>query len=89
MTEEEKRLEEAVDEFAAEMKARLFKKADLGYAGWDNPLKADDIRQDMQDDALATHPEHLGDEPRLFVDIANRAMMLWRHVRPKGKEVQS
>lgn len=34
---EKQRLAAAIDEFAADMKARAFQKVDEGYLGWDDP----------------------------------------------------
>lgn len=77
MPSEVHRIEQAVDKFAADMKRRMIEKAAEGKKGWDSPGQKEFIRQDMMDDALASHPDYLGDKPDLYVDIANRAMMLW------------
>ncbi len=39
--EEINRLDEAVDDFASEMKARLREQAMKGYRGWDDPAQYD------------------------------------------------
>ena len=62
----------AVDEFACQMKSRLLRKLQEGYAGWDDPSKVSnaDLFAAMQADLIV-------DPTGKAVDIANRAMMLW------------
>lgn len=67
------RLNEAVDEFASAMKARLAQKAHEGWTGWDAPESANRIWNAMLAQGAAI-PLARGQE----VDIANLAMMLWR-----------
>ncbi len=72
--EEEKKLDEAVDAFAAEMKRRLFDKIRQGYIGWDNPksiLDAELLRGIRDDVGAKCIPSEK------FIDIANRSMMMW------------
>ena len=67
--EEINRLNGAVDEFAAEMKARLREQAMKGYRGWDDPAQYERILQMMMQHAAVAEGEE--------VDAANLAMILW------------
>jgi hypothetical protein len=67
------RLNEAVDEFACAMKAKLSQKAHEGWTGWDKPESGIKIWNAMLAQGAAV-PLAKGQE----VDIANLAMMLWR-----------
>ncbi|CRI66982.1 hypothetical protein THIOKS13320054 [Thiocapsa sp. KS1] len=67
--EEISRLNEAVDEFALEMKARLREQAVKGYRGWDDPENYERILDLLVKQAPASEGEE--------VDIANLAMILW------------
>ena len=67
------RLNEAVDEFAGAMKAKLAQKAHEGWTGWDQPESGIKIWNAMLAQGAAV-PLAKGQE----VDIANLAMMLWR-----------
>lgn len=67
------RLEAAVDEFAAAMKARLAAKARNGWQGWDNPDNALEVWTTMLSCGAASRLA-AGHE----IDIANLAMMLLR-----------
>lgn len=67
------RLNEAVDEFARAMKAKLAEKAQEGWTGWDQPESSLKIWNAMLAQGAAI-PLARGQE----VDIANLAMMLWR-----------
>jgi hypothetical protein len=67
------RLNEAVDEFASAMKAKLAQKAREGWTGWDKPESGIKIWNAMLAQGAAV-PLAKGQE----VDIANLAMMLWR-----------
>lgn len=62
----------AVDRFAAAMKAKLAKKREQGYSGWDEP---DECTVDSLARMLVEHLPK-GDT----VDIANFAMMLWNRL---------
>ncbi len=85
--EEFKRLDRAVDAFAAAMKARLLQKVLEGYEGWDDPenFPPGNLRRAMYLDAR--HVEYLNGSDafevtaQLKVDIANRAMMLWHRMQ--------
>ena len=72
--EEINRLYRTVDDFAAEMKARLHEQAIKGYRGWDDPANYQRIMEMMVEHA--TVPE--GEE----VDAANLTMFLWS-LRPR------
>lgn len=63
------RFYKAVDEFAAEMKARLREQAVKGYCGWDDPAQYERILEMLVSRAPAAEGEE--------VDTANLAMILW------------
>jgi hypothetical protein len=63
------RLNRVVDEFAAEMKARLREQAVKGYRGWDDPEQYERIVEMMMRHAAVAEGEE--------VDAANLAMILW------------
>jgi hypothetical protein len=67
--EEINRLNEAVEDFAVEMKARLREQAIKGYRGWDDPANYERILDMLVKQAPASEGEE--------VDIANLAMILW------------
>ena len=67
--EEINRLYRAVDDFAAEMKARLREQAIKGYRGWDDPENYQRIVEMMVNHAAVSEREE--------VDAANLAMILW------------
>ena len=73
--EEIERLNQAVDDFAAEMKARLREQALKGYRGWDDPANYQRMLEMMM--------EHMSMCEGEEVDVANLAMILWsmRHRR--------
>ena len=62
------RLDQAVDEFASEMKARLREQAMKGYRGWDEPQNYQRILEMMMRHAAVAEGEE--------VDAANLAMIL-------------
>jgi len=74
--EEIERLDQVVDDFAAEMKARLREQAIKGYRGWDEPSNYRRIVEMMMERASVS----LGQE----VDAANLAMILW-YLRKRGE----
>jgi hypothetical protein len=74
--EEIERLNRAVDEFAAEMKARLREQALKGYRGWDDPAQYERIVAMMMQHAAVSEGEE--------VDAANLAMILWS-LRRRGE----
>jgi hypothetical protein len=63
-----KALEGCVDDFAAQMKSKLRRKALEGYSGWDDP----DWQRAEIIDRLKSHIDK-GD----MVDVANFAMFAW------------
>ncbi len=73
--EEITRLEEAVDDFATEMKARLREQAIKGYRGWDDPAHYQQICEMMM--------EHSSVSSGQEVDAGNLAMILW-YLRKRG-----
>ena len=76
--EEITRLGQAVDAFAAEMKARLREQAVKGYRGWDDPENYQRIVEMMVKHAAVGKGEE--------VDVANLAMILWSLRRRGGGE---
>ncbi len=72
--EEKRRLFLAVDQFALEMKARLVRKLDAGWTGWDNPTACsdDDLHRRM---VLAAHKDLNANGQE--ADVANFALFLW------------
>ena len=73
--EEIDRWYEAVDGFAAEMKARLREQAVKGYRGWDDPANYERIVEMLMRRSAVGEGEE--------VDTANLAMILWR-MRRRG-----
>ena len=67
--EEITRLNQVVDDFASEMKARLREQAIKGYRGWDDPARYDEIRDMMTNRAAVPSGQE--------IDVANIAMILW------------
>ena len=67
--EEITRLDQAVEDFALEMKARLREQAMKGYRGWDDPENYQRIVEMMVKHAAVAEGEE--------VDAANLAMILW------------
>ena len=67
--EEINRLDQAVDDFASEMKARLREQAMKGYRGWDDPENYQRIVEMMVKHAAVGEGKE--------VDAANLAMILW------------
>jgi hypothetical protein len=76
--EEIDRLYEAVDGFAAEMKARLREQAVKGYRGWDDPANYERIVEMLMRRSAVAEGEE--------VDTANLAMILWSMRRRGGGE---
>ena len=75
--EEINRLDQAVDDFASEMKARLREQAIKGYRGWDDPENYQRIVEMMV--------KHAAVDEGKEVDAANLAMILW-NLRRRGVE---
>ena len=75
--EEIDRLNQAVDDFAGEMKARLREQAIKGYRGWDDLANYQRIVELMV--------EHAGVREGEEVDAANLAMILWRLRRQRDE----
>ena len=68
-------LEELVDRFAAEMKAKLLKKANDGWYGWDEKENIEQFSEDLLDHADLQSPNGYADVD--YVDVANFAAFLW------------
>ena len=80
--EEIDRLSQAVDEFSAEMKARLREQALKGYRGWYNLEQYQEILDMMMQRAAVAEGEE--------VDAANLAMIPWSlRRRRSGEQGQS
>lgn len=77
--EELKRLLVAVDQFAAQMKVKLYKKALEGLRGWDNEHFVN------SGEAHTCLLEHATGIPKDMVDVANFAMFIWA-LEQKEKE---
>ncbi len=75
--EEINRLDQVVDDFASEMKARLREQAIKGYRGWDDPENYQRIVEMMVKHAAVAEGKE--------VDAANLAMILW-NLRRRGVE---
>ncbi len=60
-----KRLEEAIDQFAEAMKAKLRKKANAGWGGWDYMTQAQIIQR------ATGHLSRARSDPEQDVDVAN------------------
>jgi hypothetical protein len=67
----------AVKEFSAAMLDRMLEKYYEGFRGWDNKENEEKICSDMAGDVLSIT------EGMKLVDIANRAMMLWKFNKDK------
>jgi hypothetical protein len=78
--DEKNDIRRAIKEFSAAMLDRMLEKYDEGLRGWDEPTNKVDIYCDMCDDASDCQVS--GDSDKM-VDIANRAMMLWRFDKDK------
>ena len=76
--QEIERLNQAVDDFSIEMKARLREQAIKGCRGWDDPVSYRQITEMMMEHASVSSGQE--------VDAANLAMILW-YLRQRG-EVQ-
>lgn len=75
-------LDNAVDEFAAAMKARLRSKARAGWTGWDRMGRAE-LGGRLLNNAASGAVK--GDQKSL-VDAANLAMMIWLNERRAQQE---
>ena len=67
--QEIEQLNQTVDDFATEMKARLREQAIKGYRGWNDPENYHQIIDMMEKHASASSGQE--------VDAANLAMILW------------
>lgn len=69
---EQQRLENAVDEFAAKMKDKLLKKKRQGWRGWRDPAYREIIENKLRDHTVRL----LSGDTAQAVDVANLAMFL-------------
>jgi hypothetical protein len=69
------RLHAAVDDFASAMKTRLTQKAEAGFTGWDGAYPEGFLWDEIAE--AGAYARTSSDFPKLAVDVANRAMMLW------------
>jgi hypothetical protein len=84
--EEQARIFKAIDEFSGKMKARLTEKIADGYGGWNSQtMKKQILNKLFSDIEILKCWDIEADVPpykERFVDIANRAMMLYFLVAP-------
>lgn len=74
-------LDELVDAFADEMKAKLRRKWREGYSGWDVPANRPGINAKLFEHVLRTGPQ--------WVDIANLAAMLWNLDNGEAERIEA
>ena len=78
---EKRKLNQAVIDFSHKMKMRLFQKVEEGYNGWDDKeyrnIIIRDLLTEIHDIELMESNGQKCNKKR-FVDIANRAMMLFK-----------
>ena len=85
LDEEKNALRAVLNRFVTAQAKRLIDKAEQGYLGWDNPEYTNWICNKLFSDAQFLADNKVVD-PRIYIDIANRAMMLW--AMQEGKEQQ-
>ena len=78
-------LEQAVDNFAVEMKARLRSKAKQRWSGWQ------DMGRGSLSDRLLSNAARgaINTDPKSLVDSANLAMMIHRHTKQQNTVTSS
>lgn len=76
--QEIERLNQAVDDFATEMKVRLREQAIKGYRGWDDPEYYQQVTEMMLKNASVSSGQE--------VDAANLSMILWYLRKREGVE---
>jgi hypothetical protein len=67
-------IEKAVDKFAEAMKARMISKAKQGWSGWRGME-----RKHFDDRLLWNAAKAVNGDKKSLVDVANFAMMIYRH----------
>ncbi len=72
-----------LDEFCADMRARLVEKDRAGYEGWSHPDRLDPLLNQVVD-AGARIPNSK-DPAEQALDTANYAFFLWYHYKHGGK----
>ena len=85
---ESRRLQLAVEEFGEAMASRLIDRYQCGWRGWEDKRNEANILNGLCRDCnkLPDVGEHISTiDPQLLIDIANRAMMLWRFRIEDGK----
>lgn len=76
-TSEKQKLDKAVDEFTALMRARLHeKRCNESFQGWNNPVRAENILERLNSKVRHIYIVDSIPEAKTFIDIANFAMML-------------
>lgn len=75
----QKALYAMVDEFARQMKDKLFKKFLEGKSGWDDPSWT-------EEQIMEALKEHVRKDNRDMVDVANLAMFLWNRIHVPADE---
>jgi len=75
-----RKLELAVDQFAAAMKLQLLRKFTEGWAGWDNPEFVD---SDAAIERLLECASRNGPPRKDMVNVANFAMFIWHRYANK------
>lgn len=87
LRDEFRRIANAVNKFASEMRIYLYTKARIGYSGWDNPneIPSSDLIKHMQLDLQVVKEAFEAGKVdnntlKLTIDIANRSMMLWYRI---------
>ena len=79
----DKKLDEAVNEFASDMKDRLAEKERKGYKGWEGSYQKDKLLTEIQEDVLAIHTQPT---KKKLSDIANRIMMLSYRIKHPNRK---
>ena len=83
------KINETIDEFAAEIKSRMKDQYDKGYRGWDGGYSEHRLARELNVDSCELIK--LKEPIKNAIDIGARAMMLWyRHSKrenpqPSGK----
>ncbi len=76
--DELERINQAVDEFAVAIKARLKEKYEQLYSGWEKDYPIENIKSEMSNDITFLFKPRTGISKIRAVDIAARAMMIYK-----------